>query len=121
MSDEEQVRAVIGDYFDGLYFGDMEKFGGAFHPACRLFSVSGDEVITFDYEPYMARCAGRAAPATQNAPRIDEIVSLTVSSADTAHARVRDSFPPRTFINELSFVKTSGRWQIVCKVWHAFD
>lgn len=121
MNDEEQVRAVIKDYFDGLYFGDMEKFGGAFHPACRLFAVNGDEIITFDYEPYMARCAARAAPATQNAARIDEIVSLTISSADTAHARVRDAFPPRTFVNELSFLKVSGKWKIVSKVWHAFD
>ncbi|MGQ9367551.1 nuclear transport factor 2 family protein [Azospirillum sp. ST 5-10] len=121
MSDEEQIRAVLTDYFDGLYHGDLERFGSAFHPLCRLFTVADGELVSVDYGPYMERCAGRQAPVRSGVPQVAEILELTVSTADTAHARVRDAFPPRTFVNELTLAKAKGRWSIVCKVYHAFD
>jgi hypothetical protein len=27
---------------------------------------------------------------------------------------------PKRFVNELSFIKIDGRWQIIAKVWHFF-
>jgi hypothetical protein len=38
----------------------------------------------------------------------------------TAHARVKDMYLPKRFVNELSFIKIDGRWQIIAKVWHFF-
>jgi ketosteroid isomerase-like protein len=121
MSEQEAVTAVIQDYFDALYDGDVAKFRKVFHPSCRLFTVADDEVITFDYEPYMARVAGRPSSASRNDKRADEIVSLTVSSPTVAHARVKDCYLPKNFINELTLLKAAGEWRIVAKVWHAFD
>lgn len=121
MSNEAQVRTVLADYFDGLYHGNMEQFRSAFDPACRLFTVVDDAVSFIDYDSYMERCAKRAAPASTGAEQIAEILELTVSTPDTAHARVRDAFPPRTFVNELSLAKTGGRWRIVSKLYHPFD
>lgn len=121
MSEEDQIRAVLKDYFDGLYFGDMTRFSSAFHPSCRLFTVADGAVQTIDYAPYMERCAGRKAPVESGEPQVAEIIDLTVSTSDTAHARVRDAFPPRTFVNELSLAKSEGSWKIVSKLYHAFS
>jgi hypothetical protein len=120
MSDEDAIRAVLKDYFDGLYHGDMERFSSAFDPACRLFTVVDDAVSFIDHDAYMERCAGRPAPASTGQAQVADIIELTVSTADTAHARVRDAFPPRTFVNELSLAKTRGRWRIVAKLYHGF-
>lgn len=118
MNDETAVKALINDYFDALYDGDVEKFRTVFHPACRLFTVADGAVVTFDHERYMARVAGRPSGASRNDPRADEIVSLTVASPTTAHARVRDVYMPSRFVNELTFLKAGGRWWIVAKAWH---
>ncbi len=120
MNDEDAIRAVLKDYFDGLYHGDMARFSSAFDPACRLFTVVDDAVSFIDHDAYMERCAGRPAPASTGQAQVADIIELTVSTADTAHARVRDAFPPRTFVNELSLAKTRGRWRIVAKLYHGF-
>ena len=121
MAEEDDIRAVLKDYFDGLYFGNMEQFRSAFDPACRLFTVADDAVSFIDYDAYMERCEKRAAPVSTGAEQIAEILELTVSTPDTAHARVRDAFPPRTFVNELSLAKSGGKWRIVSKLYHPFD
>lgn len=117
--DEAGLRATLTDYFDGLYHGDMDRFGVAFHPLARLWTVAEGTVSAIDYAPYMERCRGRAAPAASGAAQLAEVLELTQTSGDTAHARVRDAFPPRVYINDLTLVRSEGRWQIVAKVYHA--
>lgn len=118
---ETAVRATIQQYFDALYDGDVAAFRAVFHPTCRLFTVVEDEVVTFDYEAYLDRVAGRPSSASRSDPRADEIVSLRVSSPTTASATVRDCYLPKHFVNELSLIKTGGRWRIAAKIWHAFE
>lgn len=118
MNDKAAVEKLIQDYFDALYAGDVAKFREVFHPACRLFTVSDGKVVTFDYEPYMARVAGRPSGQSRNDERKDEVVTLTVASPSTAHARVRDVYMPSHFVNELTCLKEGDRWWIVAKAWH---
>ena len=42
MSDVAEVEKVLQTYFDGLYEGDTQKLGQAFHPASHLYSVGAD-------------------------------------------------------------------------------
>lgn len=118
MTDKAAVEQLIHAYFDALYAGDVAKFREVFHPACRLFTVADGKVVTFDYEPYMARVAGRPSGASRNDPRKDEIVSIDVASPTTAYARVHDVYMPSHFVNELVFLKEGQRWWIVVKAWH---
>lgn len=118
MDDKHAIETLIQDYFDALYDGDVKKFGEVFHPSCRLFTAGTDGVMTFDYEPYLARVAGRPSSASRGDAREDEIVSLSVSAPTIAHATVKDCYLPAHFTNELVFLKTEGRWYIVAKIWH---
>ena len=47
MSDESEVRAVIAEYFDALYHGDVAKFRQVLHPLVRLTSAT-DGVLVLD-------------------------------------------------------------------------
>lgn len=118
MTDKAAVEALIQNYFDALYDGDVAKFREVFHPACRLFTIVDGKVVTFDHEPYMARVAGRPSGASRGDVRNDQIVSLEVASPTTAHARVRDVYEPHHFINELTCLKEGERWWILAKAWH---
>ncbi|KMO40973.1 hypothetical protein VQ02_06725 [Methylobacterium variabile] len=118
MNEEPAVRAAVQAYFDALYDGDVEGFRRVFHPACRLYTVGEDgAVATIDYEPYLARVAGRPSPASRGDARDDEILALTVTGPAMAHARVRDCYQPRRFVNELTLLKVEDAWRIVAKVY----
>jgi hypothetical protein len=118
MQDEKEVRAVISDYFEALYQGDVAKFREVLHPQVRLFSATDGVLVNLDLETYMAMVAGRPSPASRKDPRDEGVLSIEVASPTTAHARVKDMYVPKRFINELSFIKIDGRWQIIAKVWH---
>lgn len=117
MSDEAAVRAVVQAYFDALYEGSVAGFRAAFHPQAQLFSAENGVTEALGFEAYMARVAGRAAPASRGDARHDEVVALTLASASTAHVRVRDALLPHRFVDELLLVKYPDGWKIVSKVW----
>lgn len=120
-NDEVQLKALIQEYFDSIYDGDVERIRQVFHTHCRLFAVIDDKITAFDHEPYMKRVAGRPSGASRNDLREDEIVTLSIASPTTAHARVKDIYAPSRFVNELTFLKEDGRWWIVVKAWHALS
>lgn len=121
MDDQLALKQLIQDYFDALYEGSSEKFGRIFHPACRLFTVTPDGVMTLDYEAYLKRVDGRPSPQSRGDAREDEIVSLSITAPTLAHARVKDCYLPGHYVNELTFLKSAGEWTIVAKAWHAFS
>ncbi len=117
MTELEKVLAVIQGYFDALYHGDVEKFRTVFHPQAQLFTAEGGATEALDFESYMKRVAGRPAPAATQDPRFDEILSVTIASPTTAHARVKDALAPNRFIDEFLLVKFGAEWKIVSKAW----
>lgn len=120
MTDLEQVLATVQGYFDALYDGSVEGFRAVFHPQAQLFTAEGGNTAALDFESYMQRVAGRAAPASRNDPRYDAVVSATIASPTTAHVRVRDALLPNRFVDELLLVKFPNGWKIVSKVY-AYD
>jgi Putative lumazine-binding len=71
-------------------------------------------------EEYLVLVAGRQSPEARGDRRADEILNISIPSATTAHARVREIFLPKNFTDELTFVRADNQWKIVSKVWH-FD
>lgn len=120
MDDLKAVLTVVQGYFDALYDGSVDGFRAVFHPEAQLFSAEGGNTAALGMDAYMERVAGRAAPASRNDPRYDEVVSATIASPTTAHVRVRDALAPNRFVDELLLVKFADGWKIVCKSW-AFD
>jgi hypothetical protein len=117
-SQMQEVMQLLRKYFDALYDGDPEIFSEIFHPNARLFSAAEDGFLIMDFSQYLERVRGRASPASRGDRRADEILSITIATPTTAHARVRELLLPKHFTDELTLVCSHGRWQIVSKVWH---
>jgi len=117
-TDEAEVRAVISSYFDALYQGDVELFRRVLHPRARLYSATEGTLVDLDVDIYLGLVAGRPSPASRKDLRDDQVLTVEIASPTTAHARVKDMYLPKKFINELSFIKIEGRWQIAAKIWH---
>lgn len=114
----ESVRSAVQAYLDALYTGNVDGFRRVFHPQAQLYSVTEGTLVNLTVDAYMDLVAGRPSPEKKGDARQDEIVSITIASPTTAHARVKDVYLPKRFVDDLTFVLIDGRWQIVSKVWH---
>lgn len=114
----ELLEAVQG-YFDALYNGDAELFARVMHPKVRLYCPTPEPPIELDLGQYQELVRGRPSPAQRGDPRLDSVLSVTISSATTAHVRVQDAYLPRFFTDDLTFARSgNGPWRIISKVWH---
>lgn len=114
----QDIIQLLGKYFDALYDGDAKLFSEIFHPQARLYSAAEPGFLILDVPSYLDRVRNRPSPRSRNDRRQDEIVSVTVASPTTAHARVRELLLPKHFTDDLTLVNDNGRWLIVSKVWH---
>ena len=112
------ITALLRDYFDGLYDGDLEKFGRIFHANAHLYASDGAALTDMSRAEYFELIAGRASPRAQNLKRYDRIASIHKSGPDTALATVNCAMPPRYFTDYLSLLKTAAGWQIISKTFH---
>src|SRR5215210_8338517 len=58
-----EIEAVVRTYFDGLYEGDVEKLGTAFHPVSHLYSERDGEVVDLPREQWFEMVRSRPKPA----------------------------------------------------------
>lgn len=113
-----EVRAVLGDYFDGLYTCDTSLLARVFHP--RAVYATGDETppLIRSMEEYFPVVAARVPPASQNAERRDVIDSIEFAGENTAMARVRCTIGARDFVDFLTLMREDGQWRVMSKVFH---
>ena len=114
----DQIVAVLGDYFDGLYFSDTQRLRQVFHPSAIYACATDGTLLRLDMEAYFAVVDKRAAPAASGALRRDRILSIEFAGPVTALARVECAIEPKHFTDLLTFVFIEGRWQIISKVFH---
>ncbi len=113
------ITSVIQTYFDGLYEGDPVKLGGVFHNSSCLYFESQGGLRVESVTAWLERVGGRPTPQSQGLARLDEIVSVTLSSPSTAQAQVNCLLPPARYTDCLSLARIDGRWQIIAKVYSA--
>ncbi len=121
MSFFDDVRDKLLQYFDGLYFSDVEQLEAVFHP--RAIYASADEIplLYRNMDEYFPVVAARQSPASRNEERRDSIDSIEFAGANTAFARVRCSIGSRDFVDFLTLVRTEGRWRIIAKVFQIIE
>ena len=117
--DVSAIEAVIRTYFDGLYEGDVEKLGAAFHPVSHLYSERDGEVVDLPRERWFEMVRNRASPAASGLARDDRILMLDISGPETAFVKVACQIPPRYFTDYLVLNRTKAGWKIVSKVFRA--
>jgi Putative lumazine-binding len=114
----DQVVAVLGDYFDGLYLSDAARLAQVFHPSARYVTATSGELVNLSMDEYLPVVDARPSPASLHQARRDEIVAVEFAGPSTAFARVTCSIAPKAFTDLLTLVRVEGRWQIVSKVFH---
>ncbi len=112
------IVALLKDYLDGLYDGDLDKFARVFHPASHLYSTDGQSITDMPREHYFEVIRGRDSPRQQGQKRHDRIVSIHKAGPDTALATVECAMPPRYFTDYLTLMRDADGWRIISKSFH---
>lgn len=104
-------------YADGLYEGNVETMRRIFHPSCRLFSRQDGKLRELPMEDYYRTVTQRPSPASLHEPRIDRILSLSMTEEGAAAASMRTTRAPRIYTDFLTLLYLENRWQIVSKTY----
>ena len=114
----DQIVAVLGTYFDGLYFSDTQRLRQVFHPSAIYACATDGTLLRLGMQEYFAVVDKRPAPAAKGEVRRERILSIEFAGPVTALARVECAIAPKHFTDLLTFVCLEGRWQIISKVFH---
>ncbi|HTJ84165.1 MAG TPA: nuclear transport factor 2 family protein [Polyangiaceae bacterium] len=117
----QAISSVLGEYFDALYFCDIEKLERVFHPRAIYATADETPLLYRTMDEYVKVVAARESPASRGEPRRDHVDAIELAGENTAFARVRCSIGPRDFVDFLSLVRTGGRWQIIAKVFQIIE
>ena len=113
-----KITLQLQNYFDGLYFCDVELLQTVFHPEAMYVCATEEKLIKLNMTEYFPVIAERTSPASKNEARMDKIISISVLSETTAVAHVECAIQPKYFSDLLSFIYIDGTWKIISKVFH---
>ena len=111
------VDQVIQLYFDGLYEGNADKLGEAFHPTADLRWLEKGELQVLTVPDWLDRVRKRPSAKAEGKPREDFVVTMDRSDDTTAFVKVRCQLPPRYFTDYLVALKLNDGWRIVSKTY----
>ena len=111
------VRAVVDDYFQGLYHGDVEKLRSAFHQNARIVGYREGTYTDLARDQWLERVSSRPIPSEKGESFDMRIESIDLTGA-VGVVKVRDLYTGLQFTDYLSVMKIEGRWLIMNKVFH---
>jgi Putative lumazine-binding len=117
----QDISAVLADYFDALYFCDVERLQRVFHPKAIYATADETPLLYRTMAEYVPVVAARQSPASRGEPRRDHIDAIDLAGENTAVARVRCSIGTRDFVDILTLVRTDGAWWIIAKVFQIIE
>lgn len=112
MSDEQQIRAIIADYFTGLHNGDAAQLAHLFHADCVLKAPQQRRSL----QCWLTHVSQRPVPASAGHPWQYRILWLQIDGLQ-AMAKLDCPLPHGHFIDYLGLLLEQGRWLIVNKMY----
>ncbi|MBT6094579.1 MAG: nuclear transport factor 2 family protein [Rhodospirillaceae bacterium] len=116
MDDEQQIRAIIDDYFHGMYRSDTTRLSRAFHTDARINGWDEGKLIDAPIAKFIDFIGGVSAPADDGEAFDMEIISIDI--ADSAAAvKVKDLYKGLRFTDFLTLLRFDNGWRIVNKTF----
>ncbi|MGL5011056.1 MAG: nuclear transport factor 2 family protein [Paracoccaceae bacterium] len=114
----DAIRAVMADYFDGLYHSDTTRLRRVFHPLAQYVCATETPLLYRTMAEYFPVVDARPSPAGRREIRRDEIVEIAFAGPVTATVRAHCAIGGKYFTDCLTLIRTEGRWQVISKVFH---
>lgn len=111
------ITKLLDDYFDVLYFQDMDLFDKVFHQDCVLYSAQGGSLSVRPYGPYREAVANRQAPAQTGDARNDAVLMFDRISPTLALVKPELELFGGVMQDYLNIVFLDGQWWVMAKMW----
>ncbi|MFI8123753.1 nuclear transport factor 2 family protein [Acinetobacter sp. ABJ-A23_2] len=113
-----EIQQQLEQYFDGLYFCDVQLLNNIFHSDAIYINVTEQPVLRLSMAEYFPIVASRISPASKRQTRQDKISSINLVHERLALVHVECVIHPKYFYDALTFVFEDGKWKIISKVFH---
>ncbi len=114
----DTLRGAVTRYFDLMYDSDISRFDQVFRSTAQLHGMRNGEMRVLTAEAYREALARTPSPASQNAPREEEILLIDVTSNSQALVKVRVRIKAIVYVDYLSYHHIDGDWLITSKAFH---
>ena len=118
MSDHDQIKACVEQYYDSLFHSSADGVQAVFHENARITGYLPDglhQMSVGDFAEFVA--AQQPSPEESGAERMLEILSCEIAG-ETAGVRLRESYLGMVFLDTFSMLKVEGKWFIYNKLFH---
>lgn len=109
------ITALLLEYFQGIFNGDIKKLSGIFHPWALVAGDVNGHPYFKTVDQYIGTVKDRKSPAALNEPFRMEILSIEIINS-MAMAKVRVSMYEFNYYNFLSLAKMNEEWVIMSKL-----
>jgi len=115
-----EIKAVVSNYFEGIYNGNAAQLKAVFHPETQLFGDINGEPYFKTATDYIEGVKNRKSPKD-----LDEDFKMKILSTEITgnNAVVKAHLPMLGFnyYDVLSMTKINGDWKIVLKLFTHID
>lgn len=116
LNDHEAVIAVVAEYCQGVFKGDIALLRKVFHPKAALFAEVRGQPYHRALDDYLAVVANRESPQARGEPFRIKPITIEVTH-EIAFAKVSCPMYDYNYVDYLSFVRLDGEWRIVNKLF----
>ena len=110
------LNAVIQDYFEGIYYGDISKLRKAFYPDAKLYGDIRTVAYEKNLEAYLESVSLRQSPS-----QLGEVFSMKILGIEClglhAIAKLHVRMLGYNYYDILSFSYINNQWVIVNKLF----
>lgn len=113
----EEIGAVITNYFEGIYYGDVPKLESCFDPSLIIYGDMNNGVLyRKPLNDYLEGVRNRKSPNS-----LGEIFKMKITSidliGDVAVVKAHVPMLGYNYYDFLSLTKINGSWKIVNKLF----
>lgn len=109
------ITAVLMNYFNGIYNGDVPLLQSAFHPQAIVSGDINGQPYFKTLDEYLEGVKNRKSPKELGEDFKMKILSLEIIN-NTAVAKVKVPIFGYNYYDQLSFVIVDGKWIIINKL-----
>lgn len=110
------ISDLMDDYFNGIYYGDIEKMRSVFHPSALLFADLNGQPYFKTLDEYLDVVRQRKSPHETGEAFRMKTLSVEVLN-DVAYARLHVPVLGYNYHDFIALNKVGGKWLIVNKLF----
>ncbi|MCP3410879.1 nuclear transport factor 2 family protein [Bradyrhizobium sp. CCGB01] len=116
--DVAPLLEMVDRYFTLMYDNDVSQFDRVFAPTAQLHGFRDADLRILPVNDYRAMLASAPSPKSKNAPRLQEILLIDVTSPAQALVKVRVRIDLLQYVDYLAFHCINDTWLITAKSFH---